>query len=74
MGRLLQTLQYSPQDAENGLVETVGEGERGTNRHGSTGLYTLPRVGQSASGGLLRAQNSSELTSVLRGPGGEGGG
>ena len=44
-------------------METVGEGERGTNRHGSTGLYTLPRVGQSASGGL---PNSSELTSVLR--------
>ena len=44
-------------------METVGEGERGTNRQSSIGLYTLPRVGHSASGGL---PSSTELTSVLR--------
>ena len=41
-------------DAENTLVDTVGEGERGTQRESSKGPCTLPYAKQRASGSLLK--------------------
>ena len=35
-------------DIENGLVNTVGNGESGTNRESSIDIYTLPSVKQIA--------------------------
>ena len=34
------------EDVENGLVDTVGEGDSGTNGEGSINIYTLPYVKQ----------------------------
>ena len=47
---------------ENGLVDTVGEGEGGTNRESSTNIYTLPRAKQIARGKVLY---NRELSSAL---------
>ena len=52
-GWLLLTLQYSLQEAENRLVGTPGEGERGTNRESSVDIYTLLCVRWMAGGKLL---------------------
>ena len=40
-------------DVENGLVDTVREGERGVNGENSTDIYTLSCVKQIAGGSLL---------------------
>ena len=39
-------------DIENGLVDTAGEGEGGTNWESGTEMYTSPSVEQTASGKL----------------------
>ena len=36
--------EWSSKDVENGLVDTVGEGESGTNGESSTDIYILSRV------------------------------
>ena len=46
-------------DIENNLVDTVGEGEGGTNGENSTDMYHLPCVKQIASGKLLHSAGSS---------------
>ena len=51
-------------DAENGLVDTAGEGEGGTNWESSTDMYTLPYVKEIAGGKLLYSTGSPALCSV----------
>ena len=46
---------------ENGLVDTVGEGEGGTNRESSTNIYTLPRAKQIARGKVLYYRELDDL-------------
>jgi len=46
-------LRYGDSDIENGLVNTVGNGESGTNRESSIDIYTLPCVKQIAGRKLL---------------------
>ena len=46
-------------DIENGLVDTVGEGEGGTNSKSSIETYILPCVKQIASGNMLYVTGSS---------------
>ena len=48
-------------DIEKRLVDTVGEGEGGTNWESSMETYTLPEVKQIASGSLLYDEGSSNL-------------
>ena len=46
-------------DVENGLVDTVEEGERGMNGKGSTDGYTLSCAKQTAGGKLMYNTQSS---------------
>ena len=50
-------------DKENGLVDTEGEWEEGTNGESITGTYTLPWVKQVSNGKLLAPDG--ELSWVL---------
>ena len=52
-------------DIENGLVDTAGEGEWGTNLESSIEIYILPCVKQIASGKLLYKRGSSAWCSVM---------
>ena len=52
-------------DVENGLVDTAGEGESGTNWEIRTDIYTLPRVKQTASGKVLYSTGCSAWRSVM---------
>ena len=52
-------------DIENGLVNTVGNGESGTNRESSIDIYTLPCVKQIATGKLLYHTGSPGWCSVM---------
>ena len=52
-------------DVENGLVDTAGEGESGTNWEIRTDIYTLPRVKQIASGKVLYSTGCSAWRSVM---------
>ena len=59
-------------DTENGLVDTVGEGEGGTSWENSIGIYILPRVKQTAGGKLLYNTGSWAWCSVITQVGGMG--
>ena len=50
-------------DIENGLVDTVGEGERGVNGESSVDIYILPCVKQIAGEKLLYNTGSPALHS-----------
>ena len=52
-------------DAENRLVDTVGEGAGGMNRQNSIDINTPPCVNQTASGKLLYSIKSSAQRSVM---------
>ena len=52
-------------DKENGLVNTVAEGESGTNRESSIDIYTLSCVKYIASGMLLYNTGSPAWCSVI---------
>ena len=52
-------------DVENGLVDTAGEGEGGTNWESSIETYTLAHVKQITSGRLLCNTGSSACCSVI---------
>ena len=52
-------------DIENGLVNTVGKGESGTNRESSVDIYTLPGVKQIAGKKLLCNTGSPAWHSVM---------
>ena len=63
-------------DLENGLVDTVGEGENGMNWESSLGTHTLPYVKEIVSGNLLydAASSNQVLCDNLDGWNGVGGG
>ena len=52
-------------DVENGLVDTVGEGEGGMNRTSLIDIYTPPCVKQTAGGSLLYRTRNSAPCSVM---------
>ena len=52
-------------DIENGLVDTVGEGERGVNGESSVDIYILPCVKQIATDKLLHNTGSPAWCSVM---------
>ena len=52
-------------DVENGLVDTGGDGEGGTNWESSMDIYTLPCVKEIASGKMLYSTGSSARCSVM---------
>ena len=54
-------MQGSNRDADigNGLTDTVGKGEGGTNGDSGTDIYALPGVECMASGKLLHSMGSS---------------
>ena len=62
---------------ENGLVDTVGEGESGTNGESSTNIYTLSHVRRISGKKLLYSKGSPVWCSAMiwrDGMGGEEGG
>ena len=52
-------------DVENGLVHTVGEGERRTNRESSIDIYTLPCIKEIAGEKLLYKTGSPTWRFVM---------
>ena len=50
---------------ENGLVDTVGEGESGTNGESSTNIYTLSHVRRISGKKLLYSKGSPVWCSVI---------
>ena len=56
--------EWSSKDVENGLVDTVGEGESGTNGESSTDIYILSRVWWVAGKKLLCRAGSPVWRSV----------
>ena len=60
-------------DTENRLVDTVWEGEGGTNGESSMETHTLPYVKQDSQGNSLYDSQSSNWGSVTTWRGGQGG-
>ena len=52
-------------DVENGLVDTVGEGDGRENGESRTDIYTPPHVKQTASRNLLNSTGNSARCSVM---------